>query len=299
MHMSDLLSWYVIVLTLANILGCFWLIAWATRRRPGEAREGEVMGHKWDGDLEEYNNPLPRWWLWLFYITIGFSLVYLALYPGLGRFQGMLNWSAAGQYGAEVKAAGAQYGPLFRRFAETNLVALAGDPQAQRTGRRLFLNYCASCHGSDAAGGAGYPNLTDRDWLWGGTPEAIKASIRDGRSGVMPAHAAVLGEHGVEEVATYVEKLAGRKVDEGLASLGKLRFEQLCAACHGAAGSGDPALGAANLTDGVWLYGGSPQAIRETIAKGRTGVMPAHRDFLGEEKVHLLAAYVYGLSRQK
>jgi cytochrome c oxidase cbb3-type subunit 3 len=297
--MTDTLTLYVAIITLANILGCFWLIGWATKRRAGEAREGDVTGHKWDGTLEEYNNPLPRWWLWLFYITIAFAFVYMALFPTLGNMKGVLGWTEVGQYDDEVKAADTKYGPLYKKFGATELAALAADPQARKTGQRLFLTYCASCHGSDAAGRAGFPNLTDKDWLWGGDPQVIKTSILDGRRGMMPAWGSVLGAEGVEEVSAYVQKLAGRKVDDGLAALGKPKFEQQCAACHTPAGTGNPALGAPNLTDGVWLYGGTPQAIKETITKGRNGVMPAHREFLGEEKVHLLAAYVYSLSAGK
>jgi cytochrome c oxidase cbb3-type subunit 3 len=297
--MSTTLSWYIIGITLLNIFGCFWLIGWATKRRAGEAAVGDVTGHKWDETLEEYNNPLPRWWLWMFYITIAFALVYLAIYPGLGSYKGALGWTEVKEYEAEMKEAAATYGPLYKKYGSTDLLALAADPSALRTGRRLFLNYCASCHGSDAAGGAGFPNLSDKDWLWGGDPQMIKTSILDGRRGMMPAHEATLGAQGVDEVAAYVQKLAGRTVDEGLASAGKARFEQVCAACHTPAGTGNPALGAPNLTDGTWLYGSSAQTIKETVAKGRQGVMPPHRDFLGEDKVHLLAAYVYSLSAGK
>jgi cytochrome c oxidase cbb3-type subunit 3 len=294
--MSNALSWYIIVLTLANILGCFWLIRWASRRRPDEAKEGAVTGHRWDGDLEEYNNPLPRWWLWLFYITIAFGLGYLVLFPGLGKITGALGWTERSQYEQEMERANAKYAPLYANFARKDVAALAADPDAQRVGRRLFLNYCASCHGTDAAGAPGFPNLTDNDWLWGGDPETIKTTIAGGRNGVMPAWGGILGAQGVDEVAAYVSSLSGREADPALVAAGKERFAATCVACHGPEGKGNVAMGAPNLTDNVWLYGGSLQAIKQSIAGGRNGVMPAHGDFLGADKVHVLAAYVYGLS---
>lgn len=294
--MSNALSWYITVLTLGNIFACYWLIRWASQRRPNEAKEGDVTGHRWDGDLEEYNNPLPRWWLWLFYITIVFGLGYLALFPGLGAFKGMLGWSELSQYRHEMQRADQTYGPLYANFARQDIAQLAVDPDVQRVGRRLFLNYCASCHGTDAAGRPGFPNLTDKDWLWGGDPDSIKTTIANGRTGVMPAWEGVLGTQGVEEVAAYVLSLSGREADPALVAAGKGRFAATCIACHGAEGKGNVAMGAPNLTDRVWLYGGSLASIKETIAKGRNGMMPAHGEFLGDDKVHLLAAYVYGLS---
>ena len=293
---SDFWSWWVIVLTVGNILACWWLIVWASKRRAGEAAVGDVTGHTWDEDLAEYNNPLPRWWLWLFHITLVFGLVYLAAYPGLGKFRGFLGWTEESQYEAEMAAAEAKYGPIFAAFAARDLEDLARDPDALKVGQRLFLNYCATCHGSDARGTHGFPDLTDNDWLYGGDPETIKKSILDGRQGAMPAWEQVLGEQGLDEVTEYVLSLAGRDHDAKLAEAGKTRFETLCAGCHQADGSGNQALGAPRLNDNIWLYGGSRGTIQESIAKGRNGRMPAHRDFLGEDKVHLLAAYVYSLS---
>jgi len=295
---SEFWNWWVIGLTLANILACWWLISWTSKKRAGEAASGEVTGHTWDETLQEYNNPLPRWWLWLFYITLVFGLAYLAAYPGLGKFRGFLGWTEEAQYEAEMKAAAAKYDPIFARFAQRPIEDLARDPQAVKVGQRLFLNYCSVCHGSDARGTRGFPNLADDDWLYGGTPEAIKTSILDGRQGMMPAWKDVLGEQGLDEVTEYVLSLSGRSSDAAKASAGKVRFQTLCAACHGADGTGNPALGAPNLTDNVWLYGGSPGSIRKSIAEGRNGQMPAHRDFLGEDKAHLLAAYVYSLSHK-
>ena len=295
--MSSFWHWYVVLLTLGNIYACFWLVRWATRKRSNEAAEGKVTGHSWDG-LEEYNNPLPRWWLWLFYITIAFSLVYIVLYPTIGNYGGVLGWSSDSEYKQEMADADAKYGPIFTKLAEQDVATLAQDPQARQIGQRLFLNYCATCHGSDAGGGTGFPNLADKDWLYGGEAETVKASIMNGRRGVMPPWGAALGEQGVDEVSHYVMSLSGREVDAAKASAGQARYSMMCVACHAADGTGNPAMGAPNLTDKVWLYGGSAKAIQASIRDGRTGVMPAHKDFLGEDKVHVLAAYVYSLSQQ-
>ncbi len=294
---SEFWNWWVILLTLGNIAACWWLIRWTSKKRTGEAASGDVTGHTWDEGLQEFNNPLPRWWLWLFYITMIFSIGYLILYPGLGKFPGVLNWSDDAQYTAEIEKAEADYGPIFAALASRGIEDLATDPGAVKIGQRLFANYCATCHGSDARGGHGFPNLADNDWLYGNQPETIKASILDGRKGVMPGWEAALGKQGVEEVTAYVLSLSGREADSTLASAGKARFETMCAACHQADGSGQQAMGAPALNDDIWLYGGSPGAIKQSISLGRNGVMPAHRDFLGEDKAHVLAAYIYSLSK--
>ncbi len=296
--MSSFWSWYISIITLGLIAACYWLIQWTSKRRSGESATGEVTGHVWDEDLQEYNNPLPRWWLWLFYITIIFGLIYLALYPGLGNYKGLLGWTEKGQYEQEMAKAKAEYGPLFAKYEAQPIPALLGEPKALQIGQSLFLNYCASCHGSDAHGGPGFPNLADNDWLHGGTPEAIQKTILDGRTGVMPPWGSVLGEAGVNEVANYVLSLSGRQVDTKLAEAGKPKFAMYCAACHGADGKGNTTIGAPNLTDSTWLYGGSLGTVKKSIADGRQGHMPAWRDFLGEAKVHLLAAYVYSLSQK-
>lgn len=286
---------YIIILTVVSILACFWLVRWLSTA-PGEDI-GKPTGHVWDEDLQELNNPLPRWWLMLFYITLFFGIGYLALYPGLGTFKGYLGWTSTGQYEREMDQADAEYGPLFKKYSGMPLAAVAADPEARRMGERMFVSYCAVCHGSDARGARGFPNLRDSDWLYGGTPEAIEASIMNGRNGVMPAWEQALGgEAGVSDVAQYVLSLSGGDVDAAAAGRGQEKFQQLCVACHGADGTGNQTLGAPNLTDKVWLYGGSRAAVMETIAKGRNGQMPAHKEFLGQEKSHLLAAYVYSLS---
>ena len=297
--MSDFWSVYIAVITLVNIFACIWLIRWTTKPRPGEAAQGDVTGHVWDDDLKELNNPLPRWWLWLFYITIIFSLIYLALYPGLGKFAGKFGWTQESQYEAEVAAAEEKYGPIFSAFAAKSVEELIQEPAAMQAGQRLFLNYCATCHGSDAQGAFGFPNLADNDWLYGGSPETIKATIRDGRSGTMPAWGAALGDVGVAQVAEYVASLSGRNHDSAQAAEGAKHYAAMCVACHMPDGSGNQALGAPRLNDNIWLYGGSLGSIRKIVSEGKQGSMPPHADFLGDDKIHLLSAYVYSLSAQE
>ncbi len=299
--MSDFVSgfWngYVTLITLASIFGCAVVLKLSTKR-VAAGEKVETTGHVWDEDLSEWNNPLPGWWRWLFYITIVFALAYLVLYPGLGSYPGLLGWTSRGQYNDESAQADAEYGPLFDKYLKQNLKMVAADPVANQMGQRLFLTYCYQCHGSDAGGGPGFPNLRDNDWLYGGDPETIQATIANGRNGFMPAWEPILGEQGVKQVANYVLSLSGRPHDAVLASAGKNIFASNCAVCHGPEGKGNQTIGAPNLTDRIWLYGGSEKTIMETIAKGRHGVMPAWKNRLGEGKIHLLAAYVYSLSLQ-
>jgi len=287
--------------------------------------EGESMGHSFDG-IEELNNPLPKWWSTFFLLTIVWAFGYIALY-GLGNWTGLLGWKSSNQgilnlaeskaktleylskdsgvlvqYDREVAAADAKFGPIFEAYAARSIEDLATDDEALKVGQRLFIQNCAQCHGSDAHGTTGFPNLTDKDWLYGGTPEVIKETIMNGRiaSGMMAWEGALGGDQGVKEVAAYVISLSGRSVDPELAKAGKAKFA-LCAGCHGPDGQGSLALGmpmgAPNLTDNVWLYGGSKRVIEESIRNGRAGVMPPWKDILGEEKVHLISAYVYSLSQ--
>ncbi len=293
---SPFWSWFVTLTVVVGIAAMFALNFWMSEPRRRRGERPKSMGHVWDGDLQELNNPLPRWWLNLFYAMLVFSAGYLLLYPGLGSFAGALGWTSKGQYEKEVRDAEARYAPLYEKYLEQDITALAKDPQALKTGERLFANYCAQCHGSDARGAKGFPDLRDHDWLWGGDPQTIKTTIMNGRNGMMPAWGAVLGPEGVFNVTEYVLSLSGRKVNENAAAAGKEKFMQLCAACHGPDGKGNPAVGAPNLTDDIWLYGGTQRAVMETIEKGRSGRMPAHAEFLGEGKVHVLAAYVYSLS---
>ena len=287
-------SIFIIVLTVANIAGAMWLLWW-TRRTRGEQPTTETTGHVWDEDLTELNNPLPRWWLWLFIITVAFAGVYLALYPGLGKFGGALGWTSSGQHSVQAAANAKRIEQTLAPFADRSIVELSGDPSALNIGRNLFLNNCAACHGSDGGGAPGFPNLTDKDWQWGGEPDTIVATISEGRTGVMPAWGEVLGARGVEDVMDYVFSLQGRILTSGNIKAGEEKFAQLCSACHGVDARGNPALGAPNLTDGAWLHGGSLVAVRESISKGRTGAMPAHGARLGPTRVKLLAAYVLSL----
>ncbi|WP_018232507.1 cytochrome-c oxidase, cbb3-type subunit III [Thioalkalivibrio thiocyanodenitrificans] len=297
--MSAFWHWWVVLLTVANIAAIFWLIRWTSKRRPGEAAQGEVTGHVWDENLSEYNNPLPRWWLWMFYLTIAFSIIYLALFPGLGRFAGFLGWTSEGRYDQEVARAESRFGPIFAAYADREVPALAQDHEALQTGQRLFLNYCSTCHGSDARGAPGFPNLTDAQWQWGGSADAIRQTIIDGRQAVMPALGDALGADGVQQVTHYVLSLAGRAdADAALAEQGQPLFATMCAACHGTEGKGTPALGAPDLTNNIWVYGGSAGIISRTIREGRQGVMPGFGDFLGEDRAHVLAAYVYSLAEE-
>ena len=295
---SDFWSWWIIAIVVGGIVFCIWLLLANRKSTLPAGGTAEATGHVWDEDLEELNNPLPRWWIIKFYITIVFGIAYLALYPGLGTFEGVLGWTEKGQYEAEISAADTRYGPLYDKYMNQAIPAVAADDDAMKMGERLYVNYCAVCHGSDARGASGFPNLRDSDWLFGGSPEQIKHSIMYGRQAVMPAWQAVLGDKGVDQVTNYVRQLSGMSADNALAAEGKQKFETNCAACHMADGTGNIAMGAPNLTDEIWLYGGSPRAIKETIVKGRNGVMPAHAEFLGEAKVHILAAYVYSLSHE-
>jgi cytochrome c oxidase cbb3-type subunit III len=296
---SGFWDWYIVLITVLSIAGCAILLWSQSRHRVRLGADGQpekTTGHVWDEDLTELNTPMPRWWMGLFYLTILFAVAYLALYPGLGAHSGKLKWNSAGEYKAELRKAEQDFGPLFARYAGQDIKAVAADPQARAIGERMFMNYCAQCHGSDARGNKGYPNLTDRDWLHGGEPATIKASIMAGRIGQMPAMGAALGsDKDVEAVAHYVRNLSGLTADPIKVVFGKPKYAA-CIACHGAAGTGNQALGAPNLADKTWLYGGSAETVMETIRKGRTNTMPAFGEFLGDAKVHVLAAYVWSLS---
>ena len=322
--MSNFWNIWVWVLTLGSLVGCFLLLRWCLTNFAG-VEEGESMGHSFDG-IEELNNPLPKWWSTFFLLTIVWAFGFIALY-GLGGWSGLLGWKSSNQgilnlaeskaktleylkadsgvlvqYDREVAAADAKYGPIFDAYAARSIEDLATDGEALKVGQRLFIQNCSQCHGSDARGTTGFPNLTDKDWLYGGTPEVIKETIMNGRiaTGMMAWEGALGGDQGVKEVAAYVISLSGRSVDPELAKAGKGKFA-LCAGCHGSEGQGSLALGlpmgAPNLTDNTWVYGGSKRVIEESIRYGRAGVMPPWKDILGEEKVHLISAYVYSLSQ--
>ncbi|OUM00943.1 cytochrome-c oxidase, cbb3-type subunit III [Variovorax sp. JS1663] len=294
---SDFWSNYVAIATLVSILLCavlLWLVARA--RTPGDA-DG-TTGHLWDEDLREANNPMPRWWMGLFVITIIVGLAYLVAYPGLGSYPGELAWSTRDEYGKDVANARRQLEPVYAAYASMPVERVAGAPEAMAIGEKLFLNNCAQCHGSDARGSKGFPNLADRDWLHGGTPEKIAESIAQGRTGVMPPMAAAVGSaDDVKNVANYVLSLSGAPHDSVRAGLGKSKFSA-CAACHGAAGTGNPAMGAPNLADKVWLHGYGQEAIIAIINTGKTNQMPAQQGRLTEAQIHVLASYVWGLSNK-
>ncbi|MCQ4319066.1 cytochrome-c oxidase, cbb3-type subunit III [Stutzerimonas stutzeri] len=302
--MTSFWSWYITLLSLGTIAALVWLLL-ATRKGQRHESTEETVGHSYDG-IEEYDNPLPRWWFMLFVGTVIFALGYLVLYPGLGNWKGMLpgyegGWTQVKEWQREMDKADEQYGPLYAKFAAMPVEEAAQDPQALKMGGRLFASNCSVCHGSDAKGAYGFPNLTDNDWLWGGAPETIKTTIMGGRQAAMPAWRDVIGEDGIRNVAGYVRSLSGRDTPEGInvdIEQGQKIFAANCVACHGPEGKGTQAMGAPNLTDNVWLYGSSFGQIQQTLRYGRNGRMPAQEQILGNDKVHLLAAYVYSLSQK-
>ena len=303
--MTTFWSTYICVLTIGSLIGLTWLLL-ATRKGQSNNTTDQTMGHSFDG-IEEYDNPLPKWWFWLFVGTLVFSVGYLILYPGLGNWKGILpgyenGWTGANEWQKEMDKADARFGPIFAKYAAMPVEEVAKDPQALKMGSRLFASNCSVCHGSDAKGAYGFPNLTDKDWRWGGEAETIKASIMNGRHGVMPAWAEVIGEQGVADVASFVlTDLAGRNLPEGVkadAAKGKEIFAGNCVACHGPEGKGTPAMGAPDLTHPqAFIYGSSFAQLQQTIRYGRQGQMPAQAEIQGNDKVHLLAAYVYSLSQ--
>ena len=321
--MTSFWSIWVIVLTLACLAIIFGLLLWNLKNYTG-VKEGESCGHEFDG-IEELNNPLPKWWTYMFFATFVWSVYYLAAYPGLGNWEGLGKWTSSNQgitsleeskkateealangenvqLDQEFIAADERFGPIFESFAKQDIESLVKDEKALEIGQRLFSQNCAQCHGSDARGGQGFPNLTDNDWLYGGSPDKIKETLLYGRVAAMPPWGDALGEQGIKEMTAHVLSLSGRTVNQKDAEAGAAKFA-MCAACHGADGKGSVAhnlpFGAPNLTDNIWLYGGSKRAVEETLRNGRAGVMPAWTDILGEDKVHLLTAYVYSLSQEK
>ena len=310
---------WISVITLGSIVGCFILLRWNLTNYTGHP-EGESMGHEFDG-IVEINNPLPRWWTILFYATIVWSFFYLALYPGLGSFEGFWGWRSSNQdirsleesaqaridakeqgliveYDRELDYAAEKFDPIFEAYAQVPVEELVKNEEAVKVGQRLFMQNCSQCHGSDARGNMGFPNLTDDDWLYGGSGAKIKETLTNGRIAAMPAWIDAMGEQGIKETVAYVLSLSGREMEENhdvLAEAGKARF-MACAACHGMDGKGNQMLGAPNLTDNIWLYGGSERAITETLTYGRNGVMPSFKKTLGDNKIHVVATYVYSLS---
>lgn len=304
--MNAFWSGYIALLTLGTIVALFWLI-FATRKGESAGTTDKTMGHSFDG-IEEYDNPLPKWWFVLFIATLLFGIGYLILYPGLGNWKGVLpgyegGWTQAKEWQREVDQAEAKFGPIFAKYSAMSVAQVADDERALKIGGRLFANHCSVCHGSDAKGANGFPNLADTEWRWGGDAETIKTSILHGRVATMPAWGQVIGEEGVKNVAGYVRNsLAGLPLPDGSdvdLDAGSQIFAQNCSVCHGANGQGMPAMGAPKLTSAAgWIYGSTLPQLQQTIRHGRNGKMPAQEPYLGNDKVHLLAAYVYSLSQK-
>jgi cytochrome c oxidase cbb3-type subunit 3 len=297
--MSGFWHAFIIIFTLANIAACLWLLLWTARKRGGGKKEEKTTGHVWDENLTELNNPLPGWWLWLFVGTVVFSLAYLVLYPGLGRFEGTLAWSQTEQYRQEKQRVDSLAADTYARFAGMTTEQLAASKDALEYGQRLFINNCSVCHGSDAGGARGFPSLRDRDWLWGGGAENVRASIAEGRSGVMPAWGGALGEEGVEEVASYILTLSGRQYRVAAESRGKQKYAMFCAGCHGQEGKGNILLGVPNLADNTWLHGFDTQSVKSVIRDGRINIMPAHKELLSDMQIGLLTAYIGSLTNEQ
>ncbi len=298
--MSDFIhsGWalYVAGITIAGLLFCVFILVVASKRTP--MAKDNTTGHVWDEDLVELNNPLPRWWMWLFVITVVFAAIYLALYPGLGTFKGTLNWSSTGQWETEQQKAHALMAPVYAKYTAMKAEDLAQDAAAMGIGERLFVNNCAQCHGSDGRGSKGFPNLTDGDWLGGSGAEYIAKTITEGRIGMMPPMAAAVGTgEDVKNVANYVLSLSGSPHNNLAAQLGKSKFAT-CGACHGGDGKGNQALGAPNLTDKIWLHGWGEEAVINMVTQGKQNVMPAFSHRLSAEQIHVLSGYVWSLSNR-
>lgn len=294
--MTSFWSGWIIVLTTISIALVTWVL-FANRKTEVRDENDRTTGHVYDG-IEEYDNPLPAWWFKMFIISILFGIGYLIAYPGLGNFQGLLGWTSTGQWQKEMDYASERLQPILDGYANTPMEELAANPAAMKMGARIYANNCAQCHGSDARGGYGFPNLTDGDWLYGNEPETLMTTILHGRQAAMPAWQTILGEDGIKNVAAYVVSLSGRQADPDRVAAGQPQFMAMCVACHGADGTGNKFMGAPNLTDNIWLYGGSPGMIEHTLRVGRNGRMPAFKDLLQQQKIHVVAAYVKSLGNK-
>lgn len=296
--MTSFWSFWVSFISLGSIFGCLWLIYVTRKSQTSDVETENTTGHNFDG-IEEYDNPMPKWWLYMFIITCFFGFAYYIIYPGLGNFKGVADWTSTGQWEAEVAQAEEKYGHIFTEFAATPLIELSQDKNAMKVGQRLFANNCASCHGSAGRGSIGFPNLTDNDWLYGGDPETIRTTLINGRQGAMPVKGLnpSMSNADVDDLAHYLLSFSGRSDDDAAAARGATMYQTACAACHGTDAKGMQAIGAPNLTDNVWLYGGTKKRITHTLLYGRAGVMPSQTGKLSEEKIHLLTAYVMSLSK--
>ena len=303
--MSTFWSLWIIILTTTNLVLLLWIL-FANRKRAvvgEESTEAKTTGHEYDG-IEEYDNPLPRWWFYMFLLTFVFSVGYLIIYPGMGAYEGIKGkdgkaWTSVNELRGHQAEAEKVYAETYGVYSKMPIEEVAKNPDALKMGFRLFSNNCAVCHGADGGGNPGFPNLTDKDWLYGGTPEKILETLVNGRNAAMPAWGSILGEEGVAEVAEYVLQISGSEHDAAKAEAGAKLYATNCVACHGADGKGNQLVGAPNLTDKIWLYGGEPATIRQTLRDGRNGVMPAQKELLKEDRIHLLAAYVYSLSLEE
>jgi cytochrome c oxidase cbb3-type subunit III len=300
--MSSGWSWYIDALVALNILGCTALLWWTSRGGKGSADEAGT-GHVWDGDLREYDKPLPRWWINLFYLTILFGIGYLVWFPGMGTFKGVGHWTSVRMHDADRAASDERLAATFRPYDGKPIDVLAQDPQAVKLGRALFGHHCATCHGSSAQGAIGYPNLTDQIWQWGGSPDDILHSVLNGRIAQMPPWETTLmgmgGAYAPDDVVTYTLSLTDPSlVATGAEAVarGKKLFTAVCAACHGPEAKGNPQLGAPDLTDSYWMYGRSRAAVRDALHLGHNSMMPAHQPIIGETRSRLAAAYVWSLS---
>lgn len=296
--MSTFWSIWISVITLGTVFGCWWLL-YATRKgQTSETETDRTTGHSFDG-IEELDNPLPKWWFYLFVASCVFALGYLALYPGLGNYEGLLGWTQHNQWQEEQESADARYGELYARFGDTPVEELYQNPEAMQMGQRLFANNCSVCHGSAGRGNVGFPNLTDDAWQYGGDPDSILSTLHNGRSGAMPAMGTMpnMTPDQVDQVVNYVLSFSDRAKDPEAAKAGEQVFAQACSACHGPDGKGNQGIGAPNLTDDAWLYGSTYDWIRDTVVNGRQNMMPAQSGRLSDDQIQILAAYVYSLSR--
>ncbi len=292
--MTSFWSMWIIVLTTITIVGITWVL-FATRKHKQQSTD-KTTGHEYDG-IQELDNPLPAWWFYMFLISIVWAIGYLILYPGMGNFPGILGWTQINQYNRQVAAADEKYRDMRDRYMALSIEEIAADPAVRKMGMRMFGNNCAQCHGADAKGSYGFPNLSDGDWLYGGSPDEIKASISNGRRGTMPAWGDIIGDQGVNDITAYILSVNGRQADSAQITAGEKVFQTYCVACHGADATGNPAMGAPNLANGIWLYGGNAEQISHSVRTGRNGVMPTHKNTLSEDKIHILTAYVYGLNQ--
>ena len=292
-YLTGFWSGWVIVLTLITFVLMTWVLFANRKRTPIDEK---TTGHVYDG-IEEWDNPLPGWWFAMFVITIVWGLGYLIVYPGFGNFPGVLGWTSVEQHEQEVAVAEEKYRAMRDKYLALSIEEIYEDPKVRKMGMRIYGNNCSQCHGLDAAGALGFPNLTDDDWIWGGTADTIKHTIVKGRQAAMPAWEPILGEQGIQEATAYVLSLNSRAADPAMVEAGKTHFNTYCVACHGPEGKGNPAMGAPNLTNGIWLYGGSTEQIAHSLRIGRNGQMPAFENTLGEDKIHLVTAYIYGLSK--